>query len=303
MKVLIAGGAGLLGNRLSEYLTKGGYSVVHLSRNPQPDSKYPTFHWDVEKKIIDTSAFNDVDFVINLAGEGIANKKWTKAQKEKIISSRVESNQLLKATFIENNFLPKKYISAAAIGYYGNSDTIEFDEDSKPVSSGFLPECCQIWENAIQDMQSIGIPTAWIRIGIVLSTQGGALQKMLQTAKLGLNTYFGNGKQTSSWIHIDDLCKIFLHLLENEKAVGVYNGCSPAPVSNYQMSKVIAKEISPISFVLPLPAFLIKIIFGEMSALLLDSTKVFPKKLISESFIFEYTALEKAIRDLWKRKI
>jgi len=303
MKVLIAGGTGLIGQRLSELLIQNNYEVVHLSREVVKNSLFTTFSWNVEQQKIDTKAFENVDYVINLSGENIASGRWTAKQKEKIINSRIDSNRLLKSAFVKTQFFPKKYISSAAIGYYGASNIKEFNEHSAPENIGFLSKTCQKWEESIQEIQQIGVSTAWVRIGVVLSSKGGALKEMISTAKYGLNLYFGNGKQFYSWVHIDDLCQIFLYLINNQEAAGVYNGCSPFSNTNFEIALALSKAIGINSILLPIPAFFLKLFLGEMSSIVLDSSKVVPQRLISENFRFEYENIDIAINDIWKRKI
>lgn len=303
MKVLIAGGTGLIGQRLSELLIQNNYDVVHLSRKAAKNSKFATYFWDVEQQIVDTKAFVNVDYVINLSGENIASGKWTAKQREKIINSRIDSNRLLKSAFIDTKFFPKKYISSAAIGYYGSSNIKEFNENSSPENSGFLSKTCQKWEESIQEIQQIGVSTAWVRIGVVLSSKGGALKEMISTAKYGLNLYFGNGKQFYSWVHIDDLCQIFLYLINNQEAAGVYNGCSPYSNTNFEIALALSKTIGINTMLISIPAFFLKLFLGEMSSVIMDSTKVVPQRLLKDNFSFKYENIDFAINDVWKRKI
>lgn len=303
MKVLIVGGSGLLGMRLSAILEEKGHQVSHLNRSVHARSTYKTFLWNVDLGTIDTACLDGTEVVINLSGAGIADKRWSDQQKANIIDSRVNGNALLLRTFQKEKYVPTKYISAAAIGFYGNSAVNDFTEESPAASKGFLPYSCAKWEDAICEIAATGIPTAWIRIGIVLSTKGGALPKMLTPARFGVNAYFGDGQQYFSWIHIDDLCRQFMFLLEQPSAVGVYNGCSPQPIRNLDFMKVIAKQISPVSFVLPVPGFLLRLVLGEMADVVLHGSKVFPAKFQESGFRWEFDTLDQAIKDLWQRKI
>ena len=303
MKVLIVGGSGLLGNRLSALLVQKGHEVIHLNRSVRTHSKYTTFVWDLDKGVVDATCLVGTDAVINLSGAGIADKRWTAAQKNNIIDSRVKGNALLLNTFRAQNFTPRKFVSAAAIGFYGNSPTIDFTEETPAASDGFLPYSCAKWEASIREIAQAGIPTAWIRIGIVLSTQGGALAKMLAPATFGLNTYFGSGQQFYSWVHIDDLCRQFMFLLDQESATGAYNGCSTQPIHNIDFIKIVAKEVSPVSFVLPVPAFLLRLVLGEMADVVLHGSKVYPARFKAAGFRWEFDELDMAIKDLWKRNV
>jgi len=297
--IVIAGGTGLLGKRLSVLLKEKGHEVLHLSRRANPKAAFPTLTWDPEKGVIDESAVKRADVVINLAGAGIADRRWTTARKQLIIDSRVQSAYtLLKA--LKNAGKAEVYLSAAAVGYYGDSGDQIMDETAPP-GKGFLPESCMAWEKAIQGVATSGIRTVGFRIGIVLSTEGGALRKMLLPLKFGINTYFGNGSQWFSWIHIDDLCHLFIAAIENREMKGIYNAVAPNPVTNYQFSKVLAKAWKRPSLLLPAPAFILRLAMGEMADVVLTGQRVSAKKAIGAGFVFQFPELEAALGDVLKR--
>ncbi|MEM8908281.1 MAG: TIGR01777 family oxidoreductase, partial [Bacteroidota bacterium] len=202
--ILIAGGSGLIGQRLSELLAQKNYHVIHLSRRENLKARFPAYAWDLSANYIDPKAIEQADYVINLAGAGIADRPWTKKRKKLIIDSRVQSNQLLAKT-IQAAGKAKAFIAAAAIGYYGNSGENWVDEESPSPDHGFLTESCQIWEQTLHEIADQVPRMVIIRIGIVLSTLGGAMEKMLLSFKVRVGTYFGDGRQYYSWIHIDDL--------------------------------------------------------------------------------------------------
>lgn len=303
MKVLIAGGTGLIGSRLSYLLTKSGYEVAHLSRKIGGDPQYPTYHWDPMKGQIDQDIVSQVDYVINLAGAGIADARWTAARKKLIIDSRVKGNELLLHAFQELAQPPKAFISGAAIGYYGDRGEQEVSEEDGP-GIGFLSESCVAWERSIEQIRNkTSIRTVAIRIGLVLSTQGGALEKMLLPLHAFTSTYFGNGKQWYSWIHLDDICRQFIFALEHEEMEGVYNGVSPNPARNKTIAKILPKAKGISAAVIPAPSIALRLAMGEMADAVLSGTKVSAAKIVRAGFKFEHPELEQALKHLISKKL
>jgi len=296
--VLIGGGTGLVGSRLSERLEAKGYTVLHLSRTANLAARFPAYHWDVEAGTIDPEAVKQADYVINLAGAGIADKPWTQARKELIISSRTETTALLRRSFTDLEHRPQAFISGAAIGYYGDRGDTVLTEEAQP-GEGFLSESCVAWEKAIEQVSATGIRTVGIRIGVVLTPKGGALEKMLLPLKAGVSTYFGSGKQWYSWIHIDDLCDLFIHALEQGSMQGFYNGVAPNPVRNKELARTLLSASAKKGLVLPAPAFVLRIAMGEMADVVLQSTRVSSEKTEHTGFIFQYPELEPALVDLF----
>ncbi len=299
--VLITGGTGLVGTRLSQLLTEKDYKVIHLSRKRSLSATYPAFQWNIEKGEIDEAALLQADYIITLAGAGIADKRWTKSRKKLIINSRVKGIQLLKKELLAKNIRPKAIIGASAIGFYGDSGQAEVNETS---SSGndFLSESVRAWESAYNGLKELNIRIPIIRIGIVLSTLGGALSKMLPTYKVGVGTYFGSGQQIYSWIHIDDICKMFIHAIENEEIKGVYNGVTPNPVSNKRMAIDIGKALNQLTLPLPAPAFGLKLALGEMAAVILSSSNISAQKIVDAGFQFDYPELIPALKNILTNK-
>ncbi len=299
--VLVTGGTGLIGQNLSQLLTEKGYKVIHLSRKRNLQATFPAYQWDIPKGHIDKEALQQADFIITLAGAGVADRRWSSARKKLIIDSRVNGILLIKKHLQELNISPKAIIGASAIGFYGNSGAAVVNEATK-AGTGFLSESVIAWENAYKAFDELKIDLTVLRVGIVLSTKGGALQKMLPTYKAGFGTYFGNGGQVYSWIHIDDICRIFCHLLK-QKAGGVFNGVSPNPVSNKELAKAIAVAKNMNEVVFPAPAFVMKTVLGEMSSVVLDGSNVSSKKIEQANFQFKHPELVPALKDLLKRKI
>lgn len=298
---LIAGGTGLIGTRLSQLLTERGYGVAHLSRKSSPKATFPTFSWDPSRRQIDPEALQNVSVLINLAGAGIADGRWTDRRKELIIRSRVESTLFLKETIEGSAGQIDTYLCTSAIGYYGNRGDEWLTEDSKP-GKGFLPQSTQQWEKAIDEVRTTGVRTVAFRTGIVLSTHGGALEKILLPARAGAGTYFGDGRQWYSWIHIDDLCRLFIYAMEQEALAGTYNAVAPQPVTNRGLMEALQEVSGRWMALFPIPAFSLRLIFGEMADTILDSTRVAAGKVQKAGFPFQYPEVKGALADLLERK-
>lgn len=277
--------------------------MAHLSRNRNLDAPFPAYKWDLDKKTIDYEALEQADYIINLAGAGVADKRWTAARKKIVIDSRVDTTILLKS-FIENKKTPAKaYLSASAIGYYGNRPEELLKEEDGPGKEGFLPESVVAWENAIDEVASTGIRTVAIRIGIVLSTKGGALEKMLLPFKFLNGTYFGDGSMYYSWIHIDDIARMFIEAIENEQYAGYYNGVAPNPVTNKEIVLACKEALDKPAIITPAPAFALRMAMGEMADMILDSAKVSSKKIEDVGFQFQFPEILPAIKDLIVREV
>lgn len=300
--VLIAGGSGLIGQRLSELFEAKNYKVIHLSRRKDLKARFPRYEWNLDKEFIAPEAIEQADYVINLAGAGIADKLWSKKRKKLIIDSRVKSNRLL-SDALEKAGKARALILAGAIGFYGNSGSDWVDETSPSPDHGFLTESCQAWEATLQEIAQKSIRTVIIRIGIVLSSKGGAMEKMLLSFKARLGTYFGDGSQIYSWIHIDDLCQIFIKAVEDQKMVGVYNGVAPNPVSNKTLTKSMGDALDKAVLLVPAPTFALRLAMGEMADMILFSSKVSAQKVIKAGFKFQFPEVGPAIEDILKREI
>ena len=295
--ILIAGGTGLIGTKLSQLLRGQGYNVRHLSRTADPNAEFPTFAWQPDKGTYDTKAFQNVDAIINLAGAGIVDKRWTAARKKVIIESRTMSNALI-AHFLENEkHTVKAYISASAIGFYADRGAHLMTE-SDVAGKGFLAESTVAWENAIEKVRQTSVRTVVLRIGIVLCTEGGALPEMLKPFMVRTGVYFGNGEQFISWIHIDDLVRMFQFAFENEKISGIFNAVAPEPVTNYAFTKAISEAKGGSYLLLPAPAFTLRLAMGEMADTVLGSTNVSSQKIENQEFTFDYTTALAALKSL-----
>ncbi len=298
MKVAISGATGLIGTALRESLAADGIETVALSRK----SKVPpleTIHWDVENGRFDASPLEQVDAVVHLAGEPIA-QRWNEARKKAIRDSRVKSTKLLVEGLKSLKRRPKVLLSGSAVGFYGDRGDEMLDERSPP-GSGFLPETCQAWEHAAMEAMGFGLRTAVLRTGIVLSTRGGALKKMLPPFRLGVGGPVGSGTQWMSWIHIDDIVGAIRHVLATEDVMAAVNGTAPEPRTNAEFTRELAGALSRPAF-LPAPAFGLKIAFGEMASILLEGQRVVPKKLLETGYRFRFPDLGSALSDVLARK-
>ena len=299
--ILIAGATGLVGEKLVEKLLADGHQVAILSRKPILQSQVKVFLWDVYQQTIDNSAFSGIDTVINLTGESIADKPWTNERKQQLIDSRVKSAVLIFKAIRETNAAVKSYISASAVGYYGDRQDEILAEESG-IGKGFLAECCLAWENAADRGIALGIRVVKIRIGIVLSEKGGALQTMAKPIKYFAGAALGSGQQWMPWIHIDDLTGIFTKAVNDKNMFDAYNATAPSPVTNQNFTKTLGKILHKPIWPFNAPAFALKTLLGEMSILPLMSTNTSAQKILNTGFQFRYLDLEEALKAIYERK-
>lgn len=298
MNILLTGSTGLIGSALSEHLQAAGHKVYPLYRNPSAEKKH---YWFPEEKRIHLDEATELDAVIHLAGENIADSRWSQQKKDRILNSRVAGTQLLTEALSRLQHKPELLISGSAIGYYGDTGDSIVDEDSS-IGSGFLSDIASRWEDATQAAQDAGIRTIHIRTGIVLSPDGGVLQKMLTPFSMGLGGVVGNGKQYMSWISIDDVIRIITAMLGNTELSGAYNLVAPEPVSNYTFTKTLGRTLHRPT-ISPLPAFAARMLFGEMAdALLLSSSRVSSSRLQALGYTFIDNNLEHALKRLLDHK-
>jgi uncharacterized protein (TIGR01777 family) len=294
--ILLAGGTGLIGSRLVPMLSAKGWKVRTLTRNPKGTDQ---FFWDPMAGKIDAKALEGVSAIINLAGAGIADERWTATRKKELIDSRVKAAEILYAQIKSLSEPPKVYLSASAIGYYGNSGEQWMLEDSKPVDQSFMVDCCRQWELPVEKFQQSGIRTVKFRIGVVLAKEGGALKEIILPIKFGLGAYFGDGQAWWSWIHRDDVCNAFIWALENPAAEGAFNLVAPEPVRGKTLVQQTIKAMHRPAISLPAPSLALKLIFGEMSAVILNSNRISAEKLLKAGFTFQYPTLEPALLDIF----
>lgn len=301
--VLITGGTGLIGRKLTTMLAEKGYDVIILSRSAKAsDNKSVSYAlWDAEKGIIDIEAVKKADYIIHLAGAGVADKRWTKKRKQEILESRTKSGELLVKTLKETENKVKAFISSSAIGWYGPDSDISFKNGFKedaPAHADFLGNTCLLWEQSTRPLERLEKRLVYIRTGIVLSNNGGALKEFKKPLKFGIAAILGSGKQIISWIHIEDICRMYIHAIENEIS-GVFNGVAPKPVSNKTLTLELAKRIRGKFFIpIHVPSFILKIVLGEMSVEVLKSATVNDDKIRNTGFKFLYPSVESALNEL-----
>lgn len=303
--VVITGGTGLIGKALNEMLLAQGYSVINFSRTasqknaapPQPGKAQDIF-WDPGKQEIDPSSIGLADYIINLAGAGVADKRWTQSRKEEIVRSRVASGHLIVKALNEYSNKVQLVINASGIGWYGADPQIPnphpFTEDA-PADPDFLGDTCVKWENSVAGVRSLHKRLVIFRTGIVLSKKGGALKEFLQPLKFGLATVLGTGKQVMSWIHINDICRLYLYAIQTKKINGVYNAVAPLPVSNKELIMRVARARKKFFLPVRVPSFVLKTMLGELSIEVLKSATVSARKIIDEGFVFQFPNVGQAV--------
>jgi len=304
--ILITGGTGMIGKALTEALLEKNYKVIILSRNPgkyQPvEGNLSYAEWDIPGETIDKEAIARADYIIHLAGAGIADKRWTKKRKQEILDSRVKSSELLAKTLQEIPNKIKAVISASAIGWYGEDPVIPnpkpFTEDD-PADSSFLGDTCRQWEKSTEPIMSLGKRVVKLRTGIVFSKEGGAFKEFEKSLRFGIAAILGSGRQICSWIHIDDLVRLYISAIEDDTLRGVYNAVAPKPVSNKELTLQLANEKKG-KFFIPVyvPSFVLKMILGEMSIEVLKSATVSCDKIHYCGFTFLYPTFDAALKNL-----
>lgn len=293
----ITGGTGFVGHHLSRVLVEEGHKVVIFTRRVAEKSAEPNItyaHWDSDKGECDNNAMRSLDAVVHLAGAGIANKRWSEHRKKKIVDSRVQVTDFLVSQLKSNCHNCKSFISASAVGYYGpDRSGRPFTEESAPADD-FLAETCQQWEAAALKAADI-VRTVILRFGMVLGKEDGAFTKFAGPMKLGVMPILGSGEQVMSWIEADDLSRLILFAIQNDQLLGVYNAVSPEPVKHKDLMKAIAKAKGGLKIPAPVPAFLLKGLFGEMSNEVLKSCTVSADKILQAGFRFKNPSIQKAV--------
>lgn len=301
-KILITGGSGMVGSHLSEKLVGLGYEVIHLSRFQNPVSRYKIFTWDIGRGFIEEGAFENVRYIIHLAGAGIADKRWSDKRKQTLTSSRVDGAKLIYSYLKSNENHVKAFISASAIGIYGfDTGGIIQTEERIQLGDDFLATLTKKWETAADQFQAFGIRVIKLRIGLVLSEKGGLLGKLLPLGNFGLSSAFGSGEQYMSWIHIDDLANLFLHAIEHHEIKGVYNAVAPNPITNKEFLSQLAVVLNKPYFLPNTPKFVLKLIFGELSSAITGGNMVSSTKIEQAGFNFQFTELSEALRNLLRK--
>ncbi len=301
MKIAVTGATGLIGKSLCTRLQREGKQLVLFARNTRSaQSSFPgarVLEWDAVAGPPPMGSLDGVDAVVHLLGEGIADGRWSSSRKKAIRESRIEGTRNLVEGLRRSSQPPGLLVSGSAIGFYGSRGDEELDESSER-GDGFLVDVCQAWEEQARAAEALGIRTVLLRTGIVLSTHGGALAKMLPPFRMFVGGALGSGKQWMSWIHMDDEVGLIRHILTSDEFRGAVNATAPGPVTNSQFSKTLGRVLGRPS-ILPAPGLVLKLVMGEMAQeLLLNGQKVLPKRALASGYSFKFPELEGALRDL-----
>ncbi|HTB53011.1 MAG TPA: TIGR01777 family oxidoreductase [Ferruginibacter sp.] len=306
--VLITGGTGLVGTMLAKKLQAKGYELIILTRKLPADNslsknRISYAQWDIDRQSFDIAAIQKADYIIHLAGAGVVNRKWTEAYKKEIQDSRTQSSLLIIDALQKNTNKVKAVISISAIGWYGaDKDPVQPFTESDASDNNFLGETCRLWEESIQPVGQLRKRLVIFRSGIVLSSDGGAFAEFRKPLRFGIASILGNGEQVISWIHIDDLCRLFIAGIENEQLSGAYNAVAPIPTTNKALTLTLAKEMRG-NFFIPMyvPGFILRLMLGDRSVEVLKSATVSCEKLQKTGFSFLYPTIEAAIKSLNKK--
>jgi uncharacterized protein (TIGR01777 family) len=297
--ILITGGNGLIGKHLTLALQAQGHKVSHLSRTAAQTPNVITYLWNVAGQQIDEQCIEGVDTIIHLAGAGIADQPWTQERKHEIISSRTDSIRLIYKLLKGKPNQVKSVISASGIAYYGDRGEEILTEESLPAQN-FLGRCCVQWEAAVDEGQLLGLRTVKFRTGVMLTAEGGALPAMAGPVRSGFGAPIGNGHQWVSWIHLQDVVGQYLMAVNSESMEGVFNQTAPEPVTNRIMTLAIARQFKKILWLPFIPAFVLKLMMGEMSQFVLGSTKAIPQAVSRQGYTFQYPNITDALKEIYK---
>jgi uncharacterized protein (TIGR01777 family) len=296
--ILLTGGSGLLGRHLTKALQAKGYTVSHLSRKAGNIPNVKTFIWDIDKGIIDEHCIDGIDTIVHLAGSGIAEKRWTDARKKNLIDSRVKSIELIYDLLKRKQHQVTSVVSASGIGYYSDRGDEMMLETSAPTSD-FISQCCVLWEAAVDEGEKLGLRILKFRTGVVLDKDGGALPTLAQPIKLYVGSPIGSGRQWVPWIHWQDVVDMYLQGIETNTMSGVYNMVAPNPVTNKQLTQAVAKHLHKPLWAPNVPGFVLKLMLGEMSNIVLGSTKVSAQKIEGAGFTFKYADIDAALTEIY----
>ena len=290
-----------MGSRLTQILKKDNHETVHLSRHPSLKSGVESYKWSIDKSEIDTRALEKIDAIVHLAGAGVADQKWSKARKRMLHSSRIDSTRLLFDALKNAGSKPKVLVSASGVGYYGTDTGNAWVTEENKGGTDFLAQLCRGWEAAADEVGTLGIRTVKLRIGVVLDEKGGALKKMVLPVQYGAGAPLGSGQQYMSWIHLDDLCRMIGHCIQNNEISGVFNAVSDDPKTNTAFTRSIARTLKKPLWLPNVPAFVLKLVFGKMSSIILGGNRVSNDQIKATGFTFKYSELDKALEQILRQ--
>ena len=290
-----------MGTALTNLLLQKGYHVSHVGRNPS-NGKVKCYRWSIDESYLDPQALTGVDAIIHLAGAGVAEKRWTPKRKKEIRDSRTLSTKLIYDTLKSQPNQVKVVVCATAVGYYGITTSNDWCDETCAAGNDFLATVCSDWEAEANKIETLNKRLVKIRIGVVLSNKGGALTQMALPVKWCVGAALGSGKQWVSWIHMNDLCTIFLQALANDTMSGVYNGVAPNPVTNNELNKAIAKVLHRPLFLPAVPVWALRIMLGKMSQIVVTGARVTSDRIKSAGVDFQYTDVNAAVKDLLGRE-
>ena len=300
-KVLITG-IGLVSIHLGKKLKESGYEVFYLTRDKRSYPDLSCYEWDYQKDYIEEGALDQIDHIIHLAGANIGNGRWTKSRKKVILESRVLTSNLIYNTVKSRDLKIKSFISASAVGYYGAITSSKIYTESDGCANDFLGQTCKEWENSSWRFKGLGIRTVILRTGIVLTKEDGALAKIAKPIKSNFGAALGKGNQFVPWIHIDDLCNLYQSSIRNNKLRGVFNAVATDQITNQQLTQKIAKLLNKPLWLPNIPNFFLKLVLGEMSALILYGSRISNKKLETISFKVQFDKIQTALVSLLVKK-
>ena len=302
MKILITGASGIIGTHLTKLLLSKGHEVAHLGRKKTHNENVVHFKWDLEKETMDLGAATWADAIVHLAGANVSESRWTSERKKEIIDSRKKGPALLSKILRHEKNIPKVFISASGVGWYGCATTQTIFKENDLPAKDFLAEVCQNWEAAADLMEETGMRVVKLRIGVVLAKEGGALPKLSAPVKWFVGSPIASGKQWMPWIHIDDLCELFLKAIADVKMTGVYNAVSSDYITNKDLVNAIGKVLHRPVFFPRVPAFALKMRFGEMAEIITGGSRVSNEKLLQTGVVLKYNNLSGALKNLLEEK-
>lgn len=298
--ILITGGTGVIGRHLSQSLTEKGYMVCMLSRTETKEHGIRNYSWDPVSNKIDPEAVAEADCIIHLAGANLGEKRWTRKRKKELYDSRIKTGELILENVRTYGKKLKAFISASATGYYGMTTSGKIFSETDEAASDFTGELCRHWENMAERFGETGARTVRIRSGVVLTARGGALGRISTVTRAGLASPLGTGNQYFPWIHVDDLCGIYMKAVADTTMNGAYNAVAPEQITNRDFMKAVAGSLKR-PFIAPnVPSFIMRLVFGEMAGMLLEGSRVSPDKIIRAGFDFRFKSVEAALKDLFE---